>query len=123
MKSLVLFAMVLLLPVGSYGQTGNAARPVKPAIGAPADALALTGEESTQLRIANLKLENSNLRVKLLQEQVARLADRAQKDQQAASTEKAALVKEFAAKRGIDTTKQQLDEAKGTFVPVTAPSN
>lgn len=96
----------------------NKTLPAKPA---QADPLALTAEESAQLRMANQDITIADLHAKLLQEQAARLASRVQAEQQSAVGKKDALIKGLAAKHGADLTKQQLDEAKGAFVAKAAP--
>ena len=92
-----------------------------PAKAAQPDPLALTAEESAQLRMANQDITIADLHAKLLQEQAARLASRVQAEQQSAVGKKDALIKGLAAKHGADLTKQQLDEAKGAFVAKAAP--
>ena len=80
------------------------------------DNLTLTKDEISQVRVANLKIENSKLREALLQEQIARLTKQVQDQKDTVNTEKINLINSLATKHSVDLTKYTLDETKGIFV-------
>lgn len=119
MRTLALF-FLLTSPLAFCQQaTVPAAKPtakIAPPTGCPA----LMPAELAQVRIANLKIENSNLRALLLQTRVQKLTAEVQSQQQAAAADKVNLVNSLAERHSVDLTKFQLDEAKGEWVAVAA---
>jgi TolA-binding protein len=116
MKRFLVVLASLMIATSSFAQ---AVKPAPKPVPATSNST-LTEPERAQLEVITLRQQNVQLRQQVIQHQIQQIGQQLQAESQRIQKDKSDLTERLAKDHGVDTTKFQLDEKAGNFVPITA---